>query len=68
MEAKTEYNAGEQQRPRLTDHQLDIILDYLSECQRAGFGEVVLVVQGGKFRFIRKNVSTSAEENENPGG
>jgi hypothetical protein len=65
METKAEYNAGEK-KPILSPHQLEIILDHLSECQRAGYGQVVLEVVGGRLKFIRKNVSTYAGEDSQP--
>jgi hypothetical protein len=63
METKPleQYTAGEK-RPILTPHQLDIIIDYLGECVNNGHGEVNLVVQHGRLKFIRKMISTAAEE------
>ena len=48
--------------PILSPHQLDLIIDYLGECIDNGHGEVNLIVQAGRLKFVRKTISTAAEE------
>lgn len=61
-EAKAEYTAGNKEKPILTPHQLDLIIDYLGECIDNGHGEVNLIVQAGRLKFVRKTISSSVEE------